>query len=181
MKQFKKMLLIITAVVIMISQSGCFGSFELTKAVYNVNENVGDKVVQEVVFLAFCIIPVYEVAVFVDAIVLNTIEFWTGSNPLAMNEGDIEIQEVESGNKLYQITATKNNFNVKQLVGPNAGEFVNLVYNPDTQIWSAQTTGVSFDVLQMLGAEKVKVFNPFGFDPELDITKMDKEFLLKNI
>lgn len=45
-----------------------------------------------IIFLVFCAIRVYSFAVFVDAVILNLIEFWTGSNPISMNEGDIEIQ-----------------------------------------------------------------------------------------
>ena len=40
-------------------------------------------VVKEVVFLAFIILPVYELVVLGDAIIFNLIEFITGSNPLA--------------------------------------------------------------------------------------------------
>jgi len=63
--------------------SGCFGSFNLTKKVYKFNEGVGGKWVQELVFLVMVIVPVYGVATFIDAIVLNTIEFWTGENPVS--------------------------------------------------------------------------------------------------
>ncbi|MFL5352028.1 DUF3332 domain-containing protein [Archangium sp.] len=64
--------------------SGCFGSFALTKKVYGLNEGVSaNKFVRWLVFLAFTLIPVYGVSVFVDAIVFNSIEFWSGNNVLA--------------------------------------------------------------------------------------------------
>lgn len=69
-----------------LTMSGCFGHFPLTRAVYKFNSEVGGrvgsdrtgtKVVQSVVMWVFVIIPVYGVATFADAVVLNLIEFWT--------------------------------------------------------------------------------------------------------
>jgi hypothetical protein len=37
------------------------------------------------VFLAAYVVPVYGIAGFIDAVILNSIEFWTGSNPVAAN------------------------------------------------------------------------------------------------
>lgn len=62
--------------------AGCYGSFNLTRKVWKFNGEVGGKWVNEVVFLAMNIVPVYSLAGFVDAVILNTIEFWTGSNPV---------------------------------------------------------------------------------------------------
>lgn len=66
-----------------VPQTGCIGSFALTDKVFQWNRGLGSIVVQEIVFLAFCIIPVYEITVFADAVVFNIIEFVTGSNPIA--------------------------------------------------------------------------------------------------
>lgn len=181
MKSLKKYLLIFLASTVLITQSGCFGSFKLTNAVYEVNKNVGDKVVNEVVFLLLVIIPVYEVAGIVDLIVLNAVEFWTGTNPLSMNEGDIEIKEVKSGEKLYQITATKNKFNIEQIEGPDAGKNMDIIYNPDSQIWSVNSGNNSIEVLKMIDDKKVKILNPFGIENEIDLSQMDKNQLLQNI
>jgi len=66
--------------------SACFGSFNLTRKVYGFNKDVSkDKFVQELVFLAFNIVPVYGIAGFLDAVVVNTVEFWTGKNPVQMS------------------------------------------------------------------------------------------------
>ena len=77
---------------VMISQTGCFGEFGLTRKVYDFNQNVGGKFVNNLLFWAMCIIPVYEVVGFLDVVIFNTIEFWTGSNPIAMAPGETEIQ-----------------------------------------------------------------------------------------
>jgi hypothetical protein len=60
---------------------GCYGSFALTRKVWKWNGSLGHGV-DEAVFLVLNIIPVYGVAAFVDAIVLNSVEFWSGKNPM---------------------------------------------------------------------------------------------------
>ena len=65
-----------------VSMVGCFGRFELVRKTYDFNKEVSsDKWIQWLVFLVITIIPVYGFSAFVDAIVLNSVEFWTGSNP----------------------------------------------------------------------------------------------------
>ena len=61
--------------------SSCIGSFALWNNLKDWNQGIGNKFVNELVFLAFNIIPVYGVAYFADVVVLNSIEFWSGSNP----------------------------------------------------------------------------------------------------
>jgi len=68
--------------------TGCYGSFGLTKKVYQWNGTIGNKFVNEAVFLGLNIIPVYGVATFIDGVFLNTVEFWTGKNPVALNPGE---------------------------------------------------------------------------------------------
>jgi hypothetical protein len=55
--------------------SSCIGSFGLWSSLKDWNNNIGNKFVNEIVFLAFHIVPVYEVAYLADVIVLNSIEF----------------------------------------------------------------------------------------------------------
>lgn len=61
--------------------TGCFGSFPLLKKVYSFNKAVNpDKWVQEGVFLLLNIpfVPIYGLASAMDALFLNSVEFWTG-------------------------------------------------------------------------------------------------------
>ncbi len=87
MKRGLKSLVCLMLVASMCTASfGCYGSFNLVKKVYKFNGTVGDKWVNELVFLVMNVVPVYGVSVFIDAVVLNTIEFWSGTNPV-MAEG----------------------------------------------------------------------------------------------
>ncbi len=67
----------------LLGSSACFGSFQATRKVYTFNKGVGDKWIVEVVFLAMTIVPVYSLAALADAIIFNSVEFWTGENPMA--------------------------------------------------------------------------------------------------
>lgn len=63
--------------------SGCFGPFYMTRRLYDWNKGVGDKWENEIVFLVLALTPVYSIATLADAIVFNSMEFWTGDNPVA--------------------------------------------------------------------------------------------------
>jgi len=62
--------------------SGCFGPFNLTRRLYHWNEDVGQKWEREIAFLLLALTPVYGVTTLADALVFNSIEFWTGDNPV---------------------------------------------------------------------------------------------------
>lgn len=69
------------------SSSGCFGSFAATRALYDFNEGAsGDGIVRSLVMVALLIIPAYELFALGDILIFNTLEFWTGDNPIAMGE-----------------------------------------------------------------------------------------------
>ncbi len=133
----KKVSISFLALLVLITSSltGCFGSFGLTKKVYNANKNVGGKFVQTLVMYLFYIIPVYAVASFVDLVLFNLIEFWSGTNPLAMKAGQSETQMATIEGKLYEITASKNQFRMRQVEGPDAGKEALLTYNTTEEQW----------------------------------------------
>ena len=63
--------------------SGCFGSFGASRALWGWNDGMHDsKWIKWLVFFGLCIIPVYELFVIADALVINSVEFWTGKNPV---------------------------------------------------------------------------------------------------
>ena len=63
--------------------SGCYGPFTLTKRVHAWNGQVSENhCVVEGVFLVCAWLPVYGIATLADAVIFNSVEFWTGENPL---------------------------------------------------------------------------------------------------
>ena len=79
----KKRLIFATVVALSASMmmQSCIGSFALFNKVKSWNEHVGDKFVNEIVFVAMWILPVYELCFVADLFILNSIEFWSGNNP----------------------------------------------------------------------------------------------------
>ena len=102
MKKTLKLSALLLAATILFSS--CIGSFRLTNKVKDWNNNVSNKFVNELIFLAFHIVPVYEVTMFVDALVLNSVEFWTGKKA-NVKVGDKKVVENTQG-KDVEITAS---------------------------------------------------------------------------
>lgn len=140
MKHVKLTVAMFLASWFLLVQTGCFGRFALVRKVYEFNDDIagddlGGRFIKNLVYWVFNIIPVYGIAGFLDGIIFNLIEFWTGSNPLAMVEGQQEIQLVRKGNDLFKMTASKNTMHVKQLKGANAGQEVTFVWQPNENTW----------------------------------------------
>ena len=71
--------------------SSCVGSFALFNKLAGWNKQATDnKFLNELIFIL--ISPAYAVCTFADVLVINSIEFWTGSNPMAQRVG--ETQEI---------------------------------------------------------------------------------------
>lgn len=130
---------------------GCYGNFALTRKLYNWNGSIGDKWVQSLVMFALGVIPVYAVAAGVDYLILNTIQFWTGKNPVALKAGEKEIQMVEYQGKKYRLTATTNRLEVMPLDGKSAP--ASLVYDPATRSWSAESDAGTRRLIEMVGPD----------------------------
>jgi hypothetical protein len=86
-RSFVKIIAGLLIAVLLTTAFGCYGSFQLINKVYKFNGTLGSKWVNELGFLVMMIVPVYGVAGFVDIVILNTIEFWTGTNPMTSNDG----------------------------------------------------------------------------------------------
>jgi len=79
---FKQAVVLLLIASMALMSFGCYGSFSLTKKVYHWNGSLGNKWVVELVFLGLNIVPVYGIAGFIDVVILNLIEFWSGKNPM---------------------------------------------------------------------------------------------------
>jgi hypothetical protein len=72
------------AIIALLASTGCFGSFATTRAIHNFNRNISpNRWFEWGIFLGLTFVPVYEGAVILDAVVMNSAEFWTGQNPFA--------------------------------------------------------------------------------------------------
>lgn len=160
-------------------QTNCFGKFALTRKLYTWNDSLGNNFVKTLVMYVLFFIPVYAVVGIIDIILLNLIEFWSGSNPISMNEGDMEKQLVMKNGLAYEITATKNKFTITQLDGEEAGKEVELCYNPENQIWSYAAEGKVTPLfsLNMMGNE-IKGATVFTADGSTYVDARDAEMAM---
>lgn len=118
-----------------ISVQNCNGSFAITKKLHNWNSSLGDKFIESAVTWGMIIIPVYGVGMLIDFVALNTIEFWTGSNPLAMGPNEKETKLVKVKDKSFEITASQNRFDIKSLNEESYGIVTTMVFEADDSTW----------------------------------------------
>lgn len=123
--------------------SSCVGSFGLFNRLSSWNQSVGNKFVNELVFLAFNIIPVYGVAYVADALVINSIEFWSGSNPMA-NIGDVKKVKGENGN--YMVKTLENGYSITK---EGEATSMELIYNKEASTWDVVANGESTELIKM--------------------------------
>lgn len=136
--------------------SSCVGSFGLFNRMVKWNQGVSNKFVNELVFLALTIVPVYGVCYLADALVINSIEFWTGSNPMA-NVGNVKKVKGENGD--YLVKTLENGYSISK-----EGEDLttDLIFNKEDQTWSAVSEGVSSPLLKMNNDGTATLFLPDG-------------------
>ena len=136
--------------------SSCIGSFGLHSKLLNWNQGIGNKFVNELVFLAFNIIPVYGVCYLADALVINSIEFWSGSNPMA-SIGEVKKVKGENGN--YLVETLENGYSITK-EGETAS--MELIYDKDLNTWNVVANGESSELLKMNNDGTADLFLPNG-------------------
>jgi hypothetical protein len=93
-----------------VTLTSCYGSFGLTHKLHRWNGGLGGKFVRWLVFLGLVIIPVYEISLLVDALILNSLEFWGEGSKVARVE--------RRGNTAVAITSSGEEFEVVP-IGPH--------------------------------------------------------------
>ena len=136
--------------------SSCVGSFGLFNRISSWNQSIGTKFVNELVFLALNIVPVYGVAYLADALVINSIEFWSGTNPMA-NVGDVKKVKGENGN--YMVKTLENGYSITK-EGETAS--MDLIYNKEANTWNVVANGESSELLKMNNDGTADLFLPNG-------------------
>ena len=76
------------------------------------------------------------ISLFIDTLVLNTIEFWSGTNPMHASIGKTQ-QVMGSDGRYYAVTTTKNGYEVKS----PTGEMSYFTYDKKKDAWSLTQNG----------------------------------------
>ena len=170
-KNFKLTALLLSATIFL---SSCIGSFGLTNKVLDWNNGIGSKFVNELVFIALQIVPVYEITVFIDVVVLNSIEFWTGDN-LVAEPGDTKIVKNSAGEDV-QIVATEDGYTVS-----NGETAMNFVFDKEQQIWSAEYNNQLTNLVKLNGDNTAQIFvGEDVVDVNLDAQGINMAYMLMN-
>lgn len=141
----------------------CIGSFSLTNKVLTWNKNVNNKFVNELVFFAFWILPVYEVTAMADLLVINSIEFWSGNKPL---EAENRIIDTEAGK--YYIQADATGYKVFSPIG----DTISFDFDTESQTWSFyKNDGEKTDFLKFEDSDHVKIINGEGTFVDVELSR----------
>jgi hypothetical protein len=132
----KKLLLaFLICMVSITSFANCFGKFALLKKAHGLMEgitiggNIWVAKVFKTLILYVALFFLYSTAFFIDFVILNLIEFWTDSNPLAANEFDKDGKLVKTATKADEkVTLTYSEFGKKLTVdtikGKDSSQFI---------------------------------------------------------
>ena len=141
----KKMNLKVVACLLMgtLLYSSCIGSFSLFNSYAKWQCHMtGNKFVNAIV--GFILMPIVgSVCLFVDSVVLNTIEFWTGENPMHANIGKTQ-QVLGSDGRYYAVTTLKDGYEVKA----PTGEVSYFTYDKKQNVWSLTQNGVTTELFR---------------------------------
>ncbi len=126
--------------------SSCIGSFSLFNQYAEWQRTMSDnKYVNAVV--GFVLMPfVVPVCLLADTLVLNSIEFWSGENPVASNVGKTQ-KVMGTDGRYYAVKTLKNGYEVKS---PD-GEVSYFFYNKENDAWSLEQNGVQVELFRFNG------------------------------
>lgn len=143
--------------------TSCIGSFKLSNKVLSWNQQVGNKFVNELVFFAFWILPVYEVTTLADLLVLNSIEFWSGSNPVAQGTKAIDTENgrylVDCDSHGYKITSERD------------GSVVEFAFNEQDNSWSFVKDGEVHPFMTFVDDTHVNMITPDGSFETIELSQ----------
>ena len=109
----------------------CIGSFSLTKKYWEWNNSATDnKFLNAIIFWIIGHV-VTSATLFIDVVILNTIEFWTDSNPLAYNS-----QEITTENGVFLVETTPAGHKITH---QETGEVLSFLFNETDKSWSMET------------------------------------------
>ncbi len=134
--------------------NSCIGSFALTNKVLTWNQQVGNKFVNELVFFAFWVLPVYEVTALADLLVINSIEFWSGNNPVSAST-----KVIDTDNGRYLVKCDGKGYDI---VCERTGETVRLDFDAKEQTWSVNIDGEQYPFMTFVDDTHVKMITPSG-------------------
>lgn len=158
---------VVLALASSITMNSCIGSFALTNKVLAWNKQIGSKFVNALVFVGLHILPVYELSFVADILVINSIEFWSGDNPVTASTRIIDGKDAK-----YLVKCDKSGYTITNLSNKNVVKFD---YNRTDNSWSLNTNGKSTKFMQFVDDSHVKMITPNG---DLKTVELSQEGLM---
>lgn len=109
------------------------------------------KFLNELIFIV--ISPAYALCGVADLFVVNTIEFWSGSNPLEANIGTTE-QVLGCDGRLYAVTTLADGYEVRD----SEGNIVNFVHDGKDDSWSVVKDGKTTKLLRIKDKDTAEIY-----------------------
>lgn len=136
--------------------TSCVGSFAMFNKLASWNKHAtNSKFLNEIIFIV--ISPAYAFCGAADVLVLNSIEFWTGSNPMAMKVGTTKNVMGQDG-KYYAVTTKADGYDIKL----PTGEMVSFVYDKKTDSWSQVQDGKTVEIFRFNADGTIQANLPNG-------------------
>lgn len=154
----KKQLVVATVVALSASMmmQSCIGSFALFNKVKEWNDHVGDKFVNELVFVAMWILPVYELSFVADLFILNSIEFWSGTNPaLAQNETTV----IDGKDAKYLVACDATGYAITNL---STNQVTRFNFDAQRNSWSLENNGQEIELFTFVDDTHVNILTRDG-------------------
>lgn len=140
--------------------SSCIGPFNLSKKLLTWNQTIDSKFVNELVFIILS--PAYLVTFMADVLVLNSIEFWTGENPIQAGI----VKQVQGENGVYTVETMEDGYKILN----EEGQQTNLVYDKDSNTWSAVANGITTKLITIGENNDAIVYLPNGEEKQVELS-----------
>lgn len=144
--------------------SSCIGSFSLSNKVLAWNQTIDNKFVNEVVFVALWIVPVYEISLIADVLVINSIEFWSGENPVT--EAGV-VKTVQGKDGVYTVETLENGYKIEN----EEGQQMSLVYDKESNTWSRVANGETDKLIKIVDNNNAIVYLPNGQERKVELSE----------
>lgn len=153
------------ALAVIMTTNSCVGSFSLFNKLASWNKSAtNSKFLNELIFIL--ILPAYPVVSVADALVLNTIEFWSGNNPMASNVGNTK-QVMGTDGRYYAVKTLKDGYEITK---PD-GAMMKFVYDKNTDAWSQIENGKCTEIFRFNPDGTVKATLPNGDQMDVSLNE----------
>ena len=152
------------AVVSSLTLSSCIGSFQLSNKILAWNQQISSKFVNELVFICFWIVPVYEISALADLIVINSIEFWSGKNPV-----EAQTTVIDGSDARYQVERNMAGYTITNI---SDGSVVRFDFKEDDNSWWLSTDdGDPIKIMEYVDDSHVRMLNGDGGFTQVDLSQ----------